>query len=490
MTETELGVQLKDGSAASALFYQILKTATEAHPLAFKSVNFSSSASDFRRQYVDLLPRFEAARLNSDDPLGIAVELANGFADQMVYRSADQGEPLASYLETPVATPELLKLAANAAPGWQPRLSVGGESWSSLRELAAELWSRGLISKGASSAFEKLADTFGDAPSINLQGRKIVIFGASAEMAPTAQLLAAGADVLWIDLSQPDALKNSDCRGGTLYYPKKGIDLLTQPRDALAMIQAFAAGAAVDLCLYAYAPGHAREMRLSAAMNAIVNALPTELIASVTLLLSPTTATPLDHDDLTALAKRRASRPFWEAFLEPLGILGRGGGTAAARHTPHTVGAASRTVVAIQGASYQAAQYLGKLMTAITWQTRGQLGKSNPRLMTVSANTAAITQTKSLAHPVFDAAFAGASALGVRTLTPLESQTLNGMLAINDWLNPSQAVTGKVRIHGGIHTLPYPLNTALRVAAGIGFIKKPAALLGLIPQKHPPSPTT
>jgi len=98
------------------LFYQILKTATEAHPLAFKSVNFSSSASDFRRQYVDLLPRFEAARLNSDDPLGIAVELANGFADQMVYRSADQGEPLASYLETPVATPELLKLAANADP--------------------------------------------------------------------------------------------------------------------------------------------------------------------------------------------------------------------------------------------------------------------------------------------------------------------------------------------------------------------------------------
>jgi hypothetical protein len=209
-------------------------------------------------------------------------------------------------------------------------------------------------------------------------------------------------------------------------------------------------------------------------MNALVNALPAAQIASVTLLLSPTTTTPLDPDDLRLLSERYQHRPLWEACLEPIGLLGRGGGIEGDYQA-----AASRTVVGIQGASYQAAQYLGKLMTAISWHARGQPVRSTGKAFTVSANTAAITQTRSLAHPVFDAAFAGAAALGVLTFTPQQSQTLNGLLAIHDWFNPKTAIPGKTRIHGGIHTLPYPLNTALRVAAAIGFARKPSALRGL-----------
>ena len=93
-------------------------------------------------------------------------------------------------------------------------------------------------------------------------------------------------------------------RGGGVQFVADGVNLLTQPAEILATILAFAAGEPVDLCLYAYAPGQAREMRLTAAMNAIVNALPAPLVRSTTLLLSPTTATPLEAQDLLALTQR------------------------------------------------------------------------------------------------------------------------------------------------------------------------------------------
>ena len=59
---------------------------------------------------------------------------------------------------------------------------------------------------------------------------------------------------------------------GRLYWPREKADLLTRPREGLATILAFSAGDPVDLGLYAYAPGHTRELRLTGVMNAIVNA--------------------------------------------------------------------------------------------------------------------------------------------------------------------------------------------------------------------------
>jgi hypothetical protein len=145
--------------------------------------------------------------------------------------------------------------------------------------------------------------------------------------------------------------------------------------------------------------------------------------------------------------------------------------------------AASRTVASIQGASYQAAQYLGKVLKAECWAEGSAAGaaSSPPRPpLRVSANTAAITRTRSLDHPVFAAAFGGAGAFDVETLTPRQSRPLNGLLAVRDWLHPDTPVPGRVRVHGGIHTLPYPLETALRVAAAIGFARSPSLMRGLL----------
>ena len=100
--------------------------------------------------------------------------------------------------------------------------------------------------------------------------------------------------------------------------------------------------------------------------------------------------------------------------------------------------------------------------------------------MRVSANTAAITKTRSLDHPVFAAAFGGAAAFGVETLVPRQSRLINGLLTVRDWLCPALPEPGAVRVHGGIHTLPYPLGSALRVAAAIGFARSPRLLRGLV----------
>ena len=187
----------------------------------------------------------------------------------------------------------LERLLPNCDPGWQPTLHFLKQDWPDLSSLGQALLTENIISAGAEDALLWLTQHLGQDHRIDLSGRKVVIFGASAEMAPTAQFSAAGAEILWLDLTPPTELTASQFRGGGLQFPTGGVNLLTQPAETLATILAFADTEPLDLCLYAYAPGQAREMRLTAGMNAIVNALPNALVRSITLLLSPTTATPL-----------------------------------------------------------------------------------------------------------------------------------------------------------------------------------------------------
>jgi hypothetical protein len=117
---------------------------------------------------------------------------------------------------------------------------------------------------------------------------------------------------------------------------------------------------------------------------------------------------------------------------------------------------------------------------AEAWATHGQIHADNLDPLRVSANTAAITKTRSLDHPVFDAAFGGAAAMQVQTFSPEQSKCLNALLAVQDWMSAEIPAPGRVRVHGGIHTLPYPLQSALRPAAVIGFAKAPKLLAGLL----------
>jgi hypothetical protein len=471
-------VLLAENRSASEILHALLADAIAAFPDTFTSVAFPADAVKFRKAYPDVLPHFEAARRASTDRHAISRHITTAMQQNIEWRDDSGPRPLHEALNES-AEPLLLKTHAfTGKPGWQPSLVYRGERWEAaqLAELGALLVERGVMSADAGDAVTWVSREALDAGTLHLAGRKIAVLGGGAEMAPTRLWLASGADVLWLDTTPPpgDWFESPDL-SGRLYWPEQNADLLAKPQEVLATLIAFADGAPLDLGLYAYAPGRARELRLTASMNAIVNALPQALISSVTMLVSPTTPAALSSEDLAEVRRRIETRPLWESACARIGLLGRGGGSVSIDGATTT-----RTVVAIQGASYQAAQYLGKVLMAECWAEHGQVSQEGSQPLRISANTAAITRTRSLDHPVFAAAFGGAAAFGVETLVPRQSRRLNGLLAVRDWLQPALPVPGAVRVHGGIHTLPYPLGSALRIAAVIGFARSPRLLRGLI----------
>ena len=458
--------------------HSVLMDSVSAYTAELEQAQLPQDPKVFRSTYSEVLPRFEAHRLSSTARNEIARHLSQAISAHLVWKDANGEHTLDEALNESVTPLQRRSHRFTGTVGWSPAPVYRGRRWQpdQLGDLGAELVSNLVITEAAGDALAWVARTLMDEGKINLSGRKIVVFGGNAEMAPTRSWLAAGADVLWLDVvPPPENWLTDDALAGTLYWPADNADLLTQPREILATVIEFSGGEAMDLGLYAYAPGSARELRLTGVMNAIVNAIPAELIASVTMLISPTTPTELNQNDLQVMNDRRAHRPAWEAALSGLGLLGRGRGCL-----EHGGAATTRTVVPIQGMSYQAAQYLGKVLMAETWTTHGAPARELAQPLRVSANTATITKTRSLDHPVFAAAFGGAAAFGVETFTPRQSRTINGLLALRDWHYPNPPVPGEIRVHGGIHTLPYPLEIALRVAAGIGFVRSPRLLRGLL----------
>ena len=475
-------VVLKGGKSASALLYEVLVDTLAVFPTSFAKLELPLDTDSFRKKYAEILPQFEAARIAGVERTTIARHMAQALLQSVEWQTGAGAEPLHESLRQPAepATLSQHSFSKKGDLGWCPRLDYHGQRWQgdqtldfSFEQLGDRLVTTGMATQHAGDALSWIANEVLDAGNLRLAGRKIAVIGAGAEMAPTRMWLEAGADIMWLD-TQPPPRSWWDMPGiaGRLFWPQQNVDLLANPHTVLATLIAFADGEPMDIGLYAYAPGQAREIRLTAAMNAIVNAIPTSLISSVTMLVSPTTPVELSTHDLAMRGTRILARPLWERGFDSLGLLGGGGSVVNGRTS------VVRSVVPIQGASYQAAQYLGKIMMAECWSQHGQLEMGSPQALRVSANTAAITRTRSLSHPVFNAAFGGAAALGVETMTPEQSRQLNGLLAVRDWLHPDLPLPGRIRVHGGIHTLPYPLHSALRVAAMIGFVRSPRLLLG------------
>lgn len=471
MASDDPGVQLA-GSATNQL-HAALGDTIAGFPSVFTGLDVPADPADFKKTFASVLPVFEAMRAASPDRSAIARHVV----DQV----------LAGVVVEPGSVPITDAIAQSCEPFDLETWSPGGDSrlrpavplegralsGTDLVTSVDALVARGSASSSVAAAVSRLVDDAGD-DGLDLRGTRIVVLGAGAELAPTRLWLDGGADVLWVDLDDPpvELLERTDL-GGTLHWVAGGVDLLTDPHRVRATIETFADGSPVDLGLYAYAPGRGREWRLTATMNAIVDALGAHLVRSVAVLVSPTTCGLLTADDLALEARRLEERPRWQRMASAARLLGRDGG-----HADAGTIAANRGIVTIQGGSYQTAQYVGKLLTAEAWAT-------GDRPIAVSANTAGISLTESLHHPVFDIAFAGASALGVETFDPATTAALNGLLTLHDRLHPRRADAGvddlfSTRVHGGIYALPYPIDPALRVAAAVGVLKDPRRLVGLL----------
>ncbi len=469
----DIGIGFVDAGSATAHLHAALQAAVSRFPDELAAAALPDDPAAFRSSYPEALPRFEAARAGSGRRVEIARTVVGAAAERLVMHP--DGIPIGDAVTRPADPLPTEVRSFGGSARLRPCVTLGGadRSGAELVDAVSAMVARGSASASVAGAVGWLVDAAGP-DGIDLTGRRIVMLGAAAELAPTRLWLEGGADVLWIDVADPptDLLERDDLAGSLRWVPG-GADLLTSPDRVRATIVEFADGNLIDLGLYAYAGGHAREWRLTAAMNAIVDALPAELVHGVAMLLSPTTCGVLTAAELAAEASRRADAPGWLRALARMRALGSGGG-----HT--TVGdtAANRGVVSIQGGSYQGAQYIGKMLTAEVWAA------ADPPV-SVSANTAGVSLTTSLQHPVFEIAFAGAKALDVETFAPATTAALNGLLTLRDRLDPA-AVNRPIeelfttRVHGGIYVTPYPIDPALRVAAAIGVLKDPRRVASLI----------
>ena len=211
-----------------------------------------------------------------------------------------------------------------------------------------------------------------------------------------------------------------------------------------------------------------------------------QVVRSVSLLVSPTTAHVLEPDSVRAAADRLKRAPGWQKLLARLGAIRAPGHLSA-----HGIDVA-RATVSIQGLSYQAAQYLSKVAAAESYVTHGaRIDAPTAAPITVSANVAGITRTRSLSHPVFEAAFLGAPMFSVRIFQPETTRALSVLLMLHDLLNPDApghaganvsptqkpGLIHAQQVHGGIYNLPYGLESAIRIAALLGMGKNPLILL-------------
>ena len=467
------GIGFVDAGSATAHLHAALSAAVVQFPDELAAVQLPDDPAVFRKSYPEVLPHFEAARAGSARRAEIARTVVAAIDERLVMHP--DGTRLADAVTLAAEPFPTETHRFGGKPGLQPRVMLDGVDCEGAALVGAvtAMVARGSASASVADAIAWLVEQAGS-DGIDLSHRRIAMLGAGAELAPTRLWLEGGADVLWIDVADPPAdLLGRDDLAGTLRWVPGGTDLLTEPDRVRATVEEFAAGDPIDLGLYAYAGGEAREWRLTAAMNAIVDALPAQNVHGVAMLLSPTTCGVLTDAELAGEASRRGEAPRWLRSLDRIHALGSGGGHV-------TVGArsANRGIVSIQGGSYQGAQYVGKMLTAEVWA-------SADLPINVSANTAAVSLTSSLQHPVFELAFAGAAAMNVETFSPPTTAALNGLLTLHDRLDPASAERPldelfTTRVHGGIYVAPYPIDSALRVAAGIGVLKDPRRIGALI----------
>jgi hypothetical protein len=491
-SRTEASVVLPSGHTGSSLFHAVLSQAASRFPTVLEAARLPPTAAAFKRDYGRALARFEAARVASAERAEIARFMYRAMQQELRFGANGSAVPLTEYLRERVATPPLEEATLTGAAGVEVAVPANGKVYrgQAVHELVEQLHRAHQLTEAARKALHWIVGHGVDrGGSIDLRGERFVLLGAGAELASTRLLLRAGAHVLWVDVTAPfRSLSDVNELSGTITRAPGACNLLERPREIAAAIRAFAAEGAVHVGMFAYAPGASKEWRLGAAMNAIVSSLEPELVRSVSLLISPTTPTLLSAETLAASEQRHREGPAWQRMLERLGaIQGPGFQQAGATHV-------SLSTVSLQGLSYMAAQYLSKIAAAESYALFGtSLVDESARPITVSANVAGITRTRSLSHPLFELAFSGADKFGVRIFEPETTRALNGLLMLHDLLNPEApgaaaapvassrdkaAALLSQQIHGGIYTLPWVLEGVIRAAAVLGLSSRPSLLFG------------
>jgi hypothetical protein len=231
-------------------------------------------------------------------------------------------------------------------------------------------------------------------------------------------------------------------------------------------------------------------------MNAVIRSLNPGLVRSVGLFVSPTAPAEIQPEDAEVARGRYDHPSWWQSLLESAGALKPNVHSFEGRHW-------ANAIVSLQGASYLAAQYIEKRLAAEVFAIHGTRPEEGARPITVSANVAGISRTRSMQTKAFQLGFEGAPSLGLETYDPDTTRWLSGLLMLHDFLNPMAPGSAQnpllrdhrlkadalfsQQVHGGIYAYPYAIEGAIRLAGVIGLFKKPGILFARSAARTPMS---
>ncbi|WP_022930600.1 hypothetical protein [Patulibacter americanus] len=319
-----------------------------------------------------------------------------------------------------------------------------------------------------------------------LDGHRVVVLGAGAEMGPLPSLLRWGATVVAVDLPRPELwarlLRTAREGAGRLIVPVQGDGGEPGGDDALARsagadllhdLPAVAAwlegietgGGRLVLGNYVYADG-ATNVRVSVAVDALTRRLQERRDdLALAFLATPTDvfAVPGEAVDHATAAYEGRSRTARLAG-RPLRMV-TGGRLLRRPYVPGSDPGVNDTLVPQQGPNYTLAKRLQRWRAAVARDAG----------LPVSFKVAPPTRTRSVVkNRALAAAYAGAHRFGVEVFEPATSNTLMAALLVHDLQTGNETLGHPWRdeahaaVHGGLWRAPYEPRSALGLAALLG----------------------
>jgi hypothetical protein len=491
VTEREnRGVVLPPGTTGVDLLRTLMERAIAEFPESFDDFALPPDAAGFKARWGELLPAFEASRSRSDNRAAIARAMYLGAAAELRFVDGEGERSLTGALLERYQPLRCVRVDLPGAGTLRPSTEYNGRVYAGdeLASLADELARMHLATPQVAAALADLVKRAAQPKAVSLRGERFVLFGAGAELSPVYTLLEAGADVLWLDRERPpiDHLLEPQL-SGSLAYVEGGVDLLTQPGELRATIEAFAGDRPVHFGMHAFAVG--KPMRLGLAMNEIVRGLPAKLVKAVHYLLSPASVSPIFIEDALCAEDRQLSASAVRRALVRTGQLQPGSVESGAERI-------SCAVVTQQGAGYQVSEYVAKRLAAEAFVEYGlslDAGRRPraPGSFSVFANMAPVTATRSLASPVLEATVLGAPSFDLLIAQPASARRIAALLTVYDLIAPKRTPSSNSRkarlaalfsrqFHGGVHAQPYALDGIIRVAALTGLAQRPKLAFELL----------
>jgi hypothetical protein len=311
-----------------------------------------------------------------------------------------------------------------------------------------------------------------------LDGQRVAVLGAGAEMGPLPSLLRWGAQVVAVDLPRPEiwrrVLDTARRSGGELYVPvphasgsgernlaaRAGADLLHR----LPQVAEWLLGTEGRLVLgnYVYADG-ATNVRVAMAVDALTCYVQDRRPDAALAFL----ATPTDVFAVPGEAVRHAEQGYAARGLARRALRVVSGGRLLHRNYPPGADPGiNDSLVPQQGPNYALAKRLQRWRATVARDAGA----------TVSLKVAPPTRTRSvLRNRALAAAYAGAYRFGIEVFEPATSNTLMAALLVHDLHTAPPALghpwqeEANGAAHGGLWRVPYAPRSALGIAVLLGL---------------------